>query len=71
MSNQVTEAQYKEAIQVLRKYAADMNSGEAHSGDWREDVTEAQEIVKKWGFATEYRFENGQQRLYVGGLLNY
>lgn len=71
MSNEVTEAQYKEAERVLRKYAEDMNAGKAHPGDWREDVTEAQEIMKKWGVETEYKYEDGKQRLYVGGRLNY
>jgi len=36
----------------------------------RHPTLEAQEVVNKWGFETEYRFEDGQQRLYVGGRLH-
>jgi hypothetical protein len=66
----VTEQQYKEAEKLLIQYANDMNANppRAHAGDSRPDISKAQEIVKQWGWETEYRWENGRQVLYIGGV---
>lgn len=68
MKTEVTEEQFNKAVDLMIAYAHDMNSGRAHPGDWRVDITEAHEIAKNWGFSAEYRFEDGKQYLYVGGV---
>lgn len=68
MLNRLTDEQYKAAEKTLLQYAFDMNDGKAQPGEWREDITEAQEIIRKWGFETDYRFEKGKQVLYIGNV---
>lgn len=67
----VTEEQYKEAVQLLLQFAYDVNAipPRAHPGDSRPDIAKAHQVVKRWGFDSEYKFERGKQVLYVGGVL--
>lgn len=67
----VTEDQYKDAEKLLIKYADDMNAkpARAYSGDSRKDIMDAHQTVRRWGFESEYRFENGKQVLYIGNIL--
>ncbi len=66
----VTEAQLKAAEKILITYANDMNSKPplAYSGDSRQDVMDAHSVVRRWGFESEYKWENGKQVLYIGGV---
>lgn len=65
----VTEQQYEEAVKLLLQYAFDMNATppRAYSGDSRQDIMDAHQIVRRWGFDSEYRWE-GKQVLYIGGV---